>query len=42
MIFRDEPLLDEENVVLPAIDNYLVNKPLRHLVFTIEEVKAIL
>ena len=41
-LFRDQILLDEENVTLPAIDNYIVNEPLSSLVFTTEEVKAIL
>ena len=35
-------LLDEENVTLPAIDNFIVNEPLSSLVFTSEEVKAVL
>ena len=35
-------LLDEDNVTLPAIDNYIVNEPLSSLVFTTDEVKAIL
>ena len=43
MIFiRDQTLLDEENVALPAIDNFVVNEPLGSLVITTEEVKAIL
>ena len=40
--FRDQTLLDEDNVTLPAIDNYIVNEPLNSLVFTTDEVKAIL
>ena len=40
--FRDQTLLDEDNVTLPAIDNYIVNEPLSSLVFTTDEVKAIL
>ena len=40
--FRDQTLLDEDNVTRPAIDNYIVNEPLSSLVFTTDEVKAIL
>ena len=40
--FRDQILLDEDNVTLPAIDNYIVNEQLSSLVLTTDEVKAIL
>ena len=40
--FRDQTLLDEDNVTRPAIDNYIVNEPVSSLVFTTDEVKAIL
>ena len=40
--FRDQTLLDEENVTLPAIDNFIINEPLSSLVFTSEEVKTVL
>ena len=43
MIFLEiKTLLDEENVILSAIDNFIVNEPLSSLVFTSEEVKVIL
>ena len=34
--------MDEDNVTLRAIDNYIVNEPISSLVFTTDEVKAIL
>ena len=37
---RDQTLLAEDNVSLPAIDNYIINEPLSSLVFTTDEVKA--
>ena len=40
--FRDQTLLDEDNVTVPAIDNYIMNEPLSSLVFTTDEDKAIL
>ena len=40
--FREQTLIDEENVTLPAIDNYIVNEPFSSLVLTIEEIKEIL